>query len=73
MNSINVAIEALERAARRCSCRTCASRRVAAEGETVWWMVVCSICGNKRCPHAAHHDNACTGSNEPGQPGSDYQ
>lgn len=34
--------------------------------------VVCPDCGNKRCPKATHHDNACTGSNEPGQPGSVY-
>jgi len=31
-----------------------------------------SKCGNKRCPCAAHHDNKCTGSNEPGQEGSRY-
>ena len=31
------------------------------------WMVVCSICGNKRCPHAEDHRFECTGSNEPGQ------
>lgn len=33
---------------------------------------VCSTCGNKRCPHAADHDEECTGSNESGQPGSSY-
>lgn len=35
-------------------------------------MMVCPECGNKRCPRAAWHGNACTGSNEPGQPGSAY-
>lgn len=35
-------------------------------------MVLCPTCGNKRCPHANDHRNACTGSNEPGQPGSAY-
>lgn len=35
-------------------------------------MVLCAICGNKRCPHATDHRHACTGSNEPGQPGSSY-
>lgn len=30
-------------------------------------------CGNKRCPKATDHRLACTNSNEPGQPGSDYQ
>ena len=34
--------------------------------------VVCPKCGNKRCPHANDHRNACTGSNEPGQEGSAY-
>lgn len=34
--------------------------------------VVCPECGNKRCPHASDHNNACTGSNEPGQAGSAY-
>jgi len=35
-------------------------------------MILCAICGNKRCPHANDHRNACTNSNEPGQPGSSY-
>lgn len=42
-----------------CRCRACNP------GAT--WMVVCSICGNKRCPHAWSHENRCTGSNEPDQ------
>lgn len=36
-------------------------------------MFLCALCGNKRCPHAADHRNACTASNEPGQPGSLYE
>ena len=35
-------------------------------------MILCPKCGNKRCPKASHHDNACADSNEPGQPGSIY-
>ncbi len=36
-------------------------------------MILCPVCGNKRCPHANDPTNyACTGSNEPGQPGSAY-
>lgn len=35
-------------------------------------MVVCPTCGNKRCPKASDHRHECTGSNEPGQPGSIY-
>lgn len=34
---------------------------------------LCETCGNKRCPHAAHHSQPCTGSNEPGQTGSLYE
>lgn len=36
-------------------------------------MIVCAICGNKRCPHATDHRNACTNSNEPGQKGSSWE
>jgi hypothetical protein len=35
-------------------------------------MILCATCGNKRCPHATDHRNACTNSNEPGQVGSSY-
>jgi len=35
-------------------------------------MIVCPDCGCKRCPKATQHDNACTGSNDPGQAGSIY-
>ena len=35
-------------------------------------MFLCPDCGNKRCPRATSHQNACTGSNEPGQEGSSY-
>ncbi len=64
---------------KRCECRACLRDRQ--EGTTiagVWMpaevlrMVVCEQCGNKRCPHANDHRNECTGSNEPGQPGSAY-
>ena len=50
-----------------CSCRTC--RPVTFTDSR---FVVCPECGNKRCPHANDHRNACTGSNEPGQEGSAY-
>lgn len=33
----------------------------------------CKICGCKRCPKASDHRLECTGSNEPGQPGSVYK
>ncbi|SOS28062.1 hypothetical protein CFBP3846_03655 [Pseudomonas syringae pv. avii] len=36
-------------------------------------MILCPVCGCKRCPRASDHDLPCTDSNEPGQPGSVYQ
>lgn len=49
----------------------------AADPESAWaWgrqrMNLCPECGNKRCPRSSNHTNACTGSNELGQPGSYY-
>lgn len=29
-------------------------------------MIVCAVCGNKRCPKASDHRHECTNSNEPG-------
>lgn len=50
-----------------CWCRTC--RPVTLNDMR---FVVCPDFGNKRCPRANDHRNACTGSNEPGQEGSAY-
>lgn len=50
-----------------CRCRACRPVTM-----TDMRFVVCPDCGNKRCPHANDHRNACTGSNEPGQEGSAY-
>ena len=36
-------------------------------------MSLCPDCGNKRCPKATNHVNACTNSNAPGQPGSSWE
>jgi hypothetical protein len=67
-----------------CGCHKCVSEDVAANpllaGELLFAGIdprlnryfLCETCGNKRCPHATDHRNACTGSNEPGQPGSSY-
>lgn len=52
-----------------CGCWKC----VEARSERIWWMIVCSLCGNKRCPHAADHTLDCTGSNDTGQSGSAYE
>ncbi len=37
------------------------------------FMITCTQCGNKRCPHATDCSLDCTDSNEPGQPGSNYR
>lgn len=50
-----------------CWCHTC---RPVTMGDMRF--VVCPECGNKRCPHTNDHNNACIGSNEPGQEGSAY-
>ena len=57
-----------------CWCYNC-NKDVKVQGGipyTTTTMIVCPTCGNKRCPHGTDHNLACTGSNEPGQPGSRY-
>lgn len=56
-----------EETSTKCWCRTCRPVTI-----SDMRFVVCPDCGNKRCPHANDHLNACTGSNEPGQEGSAY-
>lgn len=64
-------------------------RRLMAKAEEIWgplccWkcykghkicvpMILCPMCGNKRCPKASDHELACTGSNASGQPGSIFE
>lgn len=67
-----------------CQCRRCTTDRAEADPLPPERMVLgiidprlnrmflCAACGNKRCPHATDHRLACTGSNEPGQEGSNY-
>lgn len=50
------------------NCHHCLPGRIVSQA-----MVLCSDCGNKRCPHATDHRLDCTGSNELGQPGSAYK
>ncbi|MNE20680.1 hypothetical protein D3C81_240100 [compost metagenome] len=64
----------------QCECHRCIDEhRLGTEGPLGWLplsstkMILCPVCGCKRCPHASDHDLACTGSNEVGQPGSIYQ
>jgi hypothetical protein len=51
-----------------CWCETCRPITL-----TDMRMVLCPECGNKRCPRATNHENACTGSNEVGQKGSSWE
>ena len=54
----------------QCTCHTCLP--ISALDPSTMFMRLCPTCGNKRCPKATHHDNACTDSNEPNQAGSVY-
>jgi hypothetical protein len=60
--------------AKPCGCYDCLSQETNEHGwpKTTGMMVLCPICGNKRCPRATNHANRCTNSNEPGQEGSRY-
>ena len=51
-----------------CWCESCKPNTM-----TDMRMILCQICGNKRCPHATNHNNECTNSNEPGQKGSSWE
>jgi hypothetical protein len=58
-----------------CGCFYCMAERTDVLGFplTLSTFIVCPTCGNKRCPKATNHIYECTGSNEPGQPGSRYK
>lgn len=58
-----------------CGCSTCVGEVLAARPfpqNLQWPFIVCPTCGNKRCPKATFHENECTNSNDPEQPGSRY-
>jgi hypothetical protein len=68
-------MQELTEMATECGCHRCLiERKVEYEGLPIAMvrMVLCPICGNKRCPHASDHRLECTGSNDPGQKGSVY-
>ena len=58
----------LEAAKAECWCLTC--RPLTLQDMR---FVICPDCGNKRCPKANNHANACTNSNAPGQKGSSWE
>ena len=58
-----------------CECHRCAREKFEASGKIEVGadffaerckMILCPICGNKRCPHVSDHRLSCTASNEPG-------
>lgn len=51
-----------------CWCESCRPQSL-----TDMRFIVCPDCGNKRCPKANNHANACTNSNAPGQKGSSWE
>lgn len=59
----------------KCWCYNCLNKITDERGWPVTssTFIVCPDCGNKRCPKSTDHTLACTGSNEPGQPGSRYE
>ena len=60
---------------KKCECRQCLrdrDDRVNGLPTEFTRMILCPVCGNKRCPHATDHRHECSGSNEPGQPGIAY-
>jgi hypothetical protein len=56
-----------------CGCRRCQTNASGINDRALYGYVVCSKCGNKRCPHATNHIYECTDSNDSGQPGSVYE
>ena len=60
--------EALAQPEQKCWCTTCRPITM-----TDMRFVVCPDCGNKRCPKANDHRNACTNNNEVGQKGSSWE
>jgi len=58
----------------RMKCETCLKGKLNEHGWPILAtrMILCSVCGNKRCPKATDHNLECTNSNEPGQKGSSW-
>jgi hypothetical protein len=61
--------EAKDDSVARYCCHSCFK---ASGGVMLDRLILCSECGNKRCPKATDHNFSCTGSNEPNQWGSIY-
>ena len=59
----------------QCGCYNCMNKIADDRGWplTMSTFIVCSSCGNKRCPKSTDHNLACTNSNAAGQTGSRYK
>jgi hypothetical protein len=61
----------------KCECHLCIRKKDLRGPEgfplNLTKMILCSNCGNKRCPKASDHSLECTESNSPNQPGSVYR
>jgi len=62
-----------------CVCMSCRERQLNNERsnqgrsrQTLTKMILCPLCGHRRCPKATYHGNDCTGSDDPHQEGSRY-
>ena len=69
ITAIKAALEAKDEPVARYCCHSCFQ---ASGGVMLDRLILCSECGNKRCPKASDHNFSCTGSNEPNQWGSIY-
>lgn len=69
-------VNAADAGTSRCVCHRCIRENdLRGDGGmplSVEAMILCEVCGNKRCPHASDHRLACTDSNEFNQSGSVY-
>ena len=63
----------------QCGCRRCKDEQYKLLDDTFEKLffydrlILCPVCGNKRCPKATDHRLECTNSNDTGQKGSYYE
>ena len=71
--SVNLTYFVINYIRKHCTCLKCIKARDL-ENKIIFQsaMQSCLVCGNKRCPKATDHANACTNSNDVGQAGSSY-
>ena len=73
-NVVKAVEDAIQQETGGCWCHAC-NKDVLVDGWLPYnmsLMILCPVCGDKRCPHAYNHVIQCTNSNKPGQKGSVY-